>query len=350
MLLCAVARGFGLAARPAIVGALAFLLTPYAAYVHGWVATIADLSWVSCGLLLALCALRWQRPAWIALAAFALALAAALGKEAAVSIPLLCVLAWGFDAARRPRWFAAAAGSGLAIALFLLARLPALLHAPRAGGERYVPALANAPLRWLEYQVFPPLVPLLEVEATFLRLVPAALAVLIWLALLSGLWQAGRRWLALFLIGGALALGPTLLLGASASQYAYGYSAFCAICLAAAWVHAPRSARWAMSAFIALALAHGVVVMARMRTVALAQARFSPALAQQLRARHGDLRLRLAPDAKPWIFARLTHEIPGYAGVPIGDRVRVVEGGDAADFIVLRDGSLAPSGSADSAR
>ena len=37
-LLALVSRGFGLAPRVALAGALAFVLTPYAAYTHGWLA------------------------------------------------------------------------------------------------------------------------------------------------------------------------------------------------------------------------------------------------------------------------------------------------------------------------
>jgi hypothetical protein len=54
------------------------------------------------------------------------------------------------------------------------------------------------------------------------------------------------------------------------------------------------------------------------------------------------VRLRLASGAKPWIFQRLTHEIPAYAGVPIGDRVRLVATGEPADFVVEADGRLQP--------
>ena len=51
-LLFAVGRGFGVRTWPAVVGALSFALGPYAAYVHGWVGTLADLVWVACALVL----------------------------------------------------------------------------------------------------------------------------------------------------------------------------------------------------------------------------------------------------------------------------------------------------------
>ena len=340
-LLFAIARRFGLATWPAVAGALGFVLSPYAAYVHGWVGTIADLAWVSCGLLVAWCTLRLERPAWIAMAAFGLAFVGVLGKEAAGAIPLLCAVAWCFDATRRRRWLAATIGSGLAIAAFVAWRLPALLHAPRDGGAHYLPQLANVPLRWFEFQVFPPVVPLFEVHAIYAYGWRApVLATLFWLGLLAGLWVAGRRWALAFLLGGFATLAPALLLGGSANQYGYGFAAFAAVCTAAAWVHAPRLARLAMAGFVVLTLAHGVDVMLQMREVASVQAQFSPALARQVRAREGVVRLRLAEDAKAWIFLRLTHEILGYDGVEIGDRVRIVAANEEADFLVEKDGRL----------
>jgi len=51
------------------------------------------------------------------------------------------------------------------------------------------------------------------------------------------------------------------------------------------------------------------------------------------------IRLRLPTD-HPWVYQRLTHEIPSYHGVAIGDRVRLVGDGDAADYTIAPDGSL----------
>ena len=41
-----------------------------------------------------------------------------------------------------------------------------------------------------------------------------------------------------------------------------------------------------------------------------------------------------------WIFHRLTHDIPRYDGVPIGERVQLVEGNAPADYRILADGRL----------
>jgi hypothetical protein len=335
-LLCAVGRRFGMSPRSAALGAVAFVLTPYAAYVHGWVATIADLIWVSCAIGLAWCVLRVARPVVVGLVAFLLASVAILGKEAAAAIPLLCGVAWLLDAARRPRWLSAAIGSGLAIGLFLLWRLPALLHAPRTGGDLYVPNLANVPVRWFEYQVFPPLTMLFEVQTTLHRgEFKVLVAALLWMGLVFALWQARRRLAVAFLLGGFAALAPVLVLGLAWNHYAYAFAAVSTMCGAAAWPHATRLGRGLIAVFAALTALHAGLVMGAMYEVARVQSVFTPALAATLASHPGEVRLRIASNARPWIFERLTHEMPND-----GDRVKLVDGD--ADFEIQPDGSLHP--------
>ena len=82
--------------------------------------------------------------------------------------------------------------------------------------------------------------------------------------------------------------------------------------------------------------------MWRMQQVGRIQSVFSPALAEAVRT-HSEaapLVLRIGPDIKPWIVQRLTHDIPRYDGVEIGDRVRLAGDGETADYIVQRDGRL----------
>jgi hypothetical protein len=85
-----------------------------------------------------------------------------------------------------------------------------------------------------------------------------------------------------------------------------------------------------------------------MRHVGQVQAVFSPALAEAVAAHAaqapGDapLRLRPAPDADAWIFARLTHDIPSYRGVAIGKRVQLVAADAPADAVIAADGKLEP--------
>ena len=332
-LLCAVGRRFGMSPWMAACGAVAFVLTPYAAYTHGWVATIADLVWVSSALGLAWCVLRIGRPWAIAVVAFGFALLGILGKEAAAAIPWLCGVAFLLDDARRKRWLAATIGSGLAIAGFLAWRLPALLHAPRDGGSMYVPSLLNVPVRWFEYQVFPPLTMLFEAQTTLHRgELKVVVAAVLWAALVFALWQARRRLALGFLIGGAAALAPVLVLGLAWNHYAYGFAAVATMCVAAAWPRATRLGRGAITVFAMFTALHAGLVMFAMREVARVQSVFTPALAATLAAHPGDLRLRVAPNARPWMFLRLAH----------GNRVSIVEGAAPADFEIQADGSLRP--------
>jgi hypothetical protein len=165
--------------------------------------------------------------------------------------------------------------------------------------------------------------------------------------LLVVLWRSHPRWVAVFLIAGFAALGPVLLLGASFNHYAYGFAAITAATAAAAWM---RAAPWARGVLALLALVstwHGVNVMRQMRHVGEVQSVFSPALANVLRGDAGHVRLRIAPDADDWIFQRLTHEVPSYDGVDIGDRVELVAADATApavpvDFIIAADGHLLP--------
>ena len=114
--------------------------------------------------------------------------------------------------------------------------------------------------------------------------------------------------------------------------------------VAAAWPSTPRTGRIAIVAFAVLTVLHGGFVMWRMQQVGRIQSVFSPALAQAVRAGAdgGQVRLRLDPQAKEWVFQRLTHGIPRYDDVEIGDRVRLVGAGEAADHVVLPDGRLQP--------
>jgi hypothetical protein len=346
-LVCGLSRRFGMATGPAIIGALVFALGPYATFVHGWVGTLADLAWLSCALLCATIAVRQPR-AWLAaVAAAALTTVGLLAKEAAVSIPALLALAWWFDGRKRA-WAGATLGAGGVTALYLALRIGVLLHAPRTG-DQYTLDIAHLPLRWFEYQVYPAIPSLFETFNTLSRGFTSgvAAATAAWCALLVVLWRSHPRLVAVFLLAGFAALGPVLLLGASFNHYAYGFAAITAATAAAAWM---RAAPWARGVLALLALVstwHGVNVMRQIRHVGEVQSVFSPALADVLRGDAGHVRLRIAPDADDWIFQRLTHEVPSYDGVDIGDRVELVAADATAsavpvDFIIAADGHLLP--------
>jgi hypothetical protein len=351
-LVCGLSRWLGMATGPAIAGALAFALGPYATYVHGWIGTLGDLAWLSCALLCAAIAVRQPR-AWLAgVAAAVLTAVALLAKEAAVSIPVLLALGWWFDGRKRA-WAGAALGAGAVAALYLALRVGVLLHAPRAG-EQYTLDIGHLPQRWFEFQVYPAIPSVFEMFTTLARGITSgvAAATAAWCVLLVVLWRSHPRLVAVFLLAGFAALGPVLLLGASFNHYAYGFAAITAATAAAAWT---RAAPWARGVLALLALVstwHGVNVMRQMRHVGQVQSVFSPALADVLRDTARHVRLRAAPDADDWIFQRLTHEIPSYDGVEIGNRVELVTAdapakglpvdSTAVDYTIAADGHLLP--------
>src|SRR5690606_33320433 len=145
----------------------------------------------------------------------------------------------------------------------------------------------HVPLRWLEYQLFPTIVPLQEAITTLQRRWPAAVAGLLWLGLLAALWQAGRRHAALFLLGGAAALLPVLPLASAWNHYAYGFAALAAMTVAAAWARASGHGRFAIGVFAVLTALHGGAVTWRMHQVGRIQSVFSPALAEAVRTHPG---------------------------------------------------------------
>lgn len=343
-LLAALGRRLGMAERPAAIGALVFALGPYAVFVHGWVGTMADLIWLGCALAIGVIVAGSERP-WRAFAAAAVFTAIGLaGKEAAITIPPLLAVAWWFDA-RRPRWLFATVGAGLVVAAYFALRAEAMLQTQNEGAH-YALSLWHPPLRWFEYQVFTPIPTVFETFSTLARGIDkrVAIAALLWLALCAALWRARPRLLALFLVGGAAALFAVLPLGSSWNHYGYAYSAITTMTVAAAWSTATRRGRAVIALMALSTLVHGAVVMLAMVRVGAVQAVFSPTLAHavaQTRATtDAPLRLRVAPDAKIWIFRRLTHAIPSYRGTPIGERVRLVEGDAPADFVIQPDGRL----------
>lgn len=343
VLLCLLLQRLGVAALPAAAAALLFLLGPYSAYVHGWVATLADLLWLGLGLALA----HYLVGVWrdertgprVALVALALTTLALLAKEAAVALPALVGLAWLL--ARRPRslgW--ALAGSAVPVAAYLALRLSVLLLQPRSS---YGLSWQSLPQRWSEYFLFLPHPTGFEVANVWLAS-PRALVVIavLWLLLLLALGRAVPR-LALWLLGGTtLALGPVLILAFSSNQYGYGFAAVLVSALALAWPALGRPSRALVGLLALLVLWHGANVQRQMLRVGRLQAVFQPALVEALSAHPGVLRLRL-PAEDDWVYRRLTHEIPAYRGVAIDERLQLVEAGAAADYAIAADGRLQPA-------
>lgn len=349
LLLALALRRFGATPRAALGGALVFALGPYAAYVHGWVGTLGDLLWVGLGLLGACLAARPRPLPAMALAALLLTTVALLAKEAALSLPALAAVAAWLDRGRRRQWLAALAGSALPALAYLALRHGALANvAPQDAS--YAWSLANAPARWLEYQLFPANLPVFEPHNTLARGLDlrTGVAAALWLGLVAALARTGWRRAVGFVAGGIAALGPVLVLGQAGNQYAYGFAAVSAGVVALAWPALPRWGRGLAVVLAVLLLVHGANVVRQVRAVGEVQAVFSPALARAVAAAPpgGTVRLAPAADAAGWMFQRFTHDIPAYRGVAIGNRVRLVAPGEAADYTIAADGRLLPAAAA----
>jgi hypothetical protein len=342
-LLCALARRWGVAALPATIGALVFALGPNAAYVHGWIATIGDLAWVSCALLAGLLVIGARTPWQAAIVAMVATAIGLLAKEAALAIPPLLALAWWLDGRSR-RWAFATLASGAVAAGYLALRLDALLHAPREGAQ-YSLTLTHVPLRWIEYQLYPLIPKTFEIFTTLATGIGGSLTVagLLWSLVVVAMWRASHRIAWAFLLGGIATLLPVLPLAASENQYGYGFAALTAAVAASAWTRAGQWGRTMLALAALVSTLHGVKVMAEMRHVGEVQSLFSPSLAATVLAAGRPILIR-PPGKEEWIYLRLTHGIASYNGVPIGDRVRMVATDDAtADYQVMPDGSIAPA-------
>lgn len=342
-LLCLLGQRVGIPARASAVASLVFALGPYAALVHGWVGTLGDLIWVGAALGIGLLGTARLPVAIMAACAFVLTMAGLAGKEAALAIPGMLAVAWCFD--RRPAWAAATVAAGLAAAAYLALRFEGLMQ-PAPDGSQYALSLAHVPVRWVEYPLFAPLPHVPETFATFVHggRGPLALSALLWIAALIALCRQGRRLCAFALLGATVALLPVLPLGASGNHYGYAWSAWMALCFAAAWPALQGRWRLVVATLAVLTLAHGAMVMRLVHRVGTVQSVFSPALARTLSTRDAGappLRLRAEDPSTRWIFERLTHDIPRYDGIDIGKRVRLVRDGEDADLLIRRDGSLA---------
>jgi hypothetical protein len=325
------------------LAAILFLLHPYAAFVHAWVATLADLLWVGAGIAIAWLlapAADGRAPAvWRVLATVPLVLLALLAKEAAVVLPaLVLVLAM---LTRQRVHLAAAMLAAVPVAVYLALRLPVILSTP--GDTTYGWSLAQIPARALGYFVFPyalvlPEIVMLELLPAFAMVVLAAIA-LLHLALVATVSsRAAFGWL----VGGVVAVAPVLILSSASNQYGYGFAAIAAGASAVAITAARGHTRTALIALAAAVALHGIVVGWHVVDAGVRAARFVPALAAMLRDWPGPepLRLSIEGAGRVWLWTRLTHDIPHIDGVPIGERVVITGAGDTADARVLRDGRI----------
>jgi hypothetical protein len=333
----------GVAWRIAVVAALGFVLGPVAMYTHGWTATLADLLWVGCGMLGAHAVLRLSSTGAIAAVVAVVTVLALLAKEAAVVLPALAALAWWLSGKRR-EWAVAAIASAVPVVAYLALRADVILFASRPGGA-YAWSLSGIPTQWLTYLLFPIEPHVLEPQVA---LRPAAWKLAVLVALLAALWASVARvhWRAATwgVVGGALALGPVLLLQMPSNQYAYAHAAVVAGALAVAWPRLGRGGKGLLAFLLLVSTLHGAAVGWQMHRVGALQARFSPLLAAAVAMSEAPVRVRL-PERDYWVYQRLMHQIPAYSGVLMTDRVVVVANDDPApvDYTIAADGSLVPA-------
>lgn len=322
---------------------LAFVASPYAVWVHGWVGCLGDLLWVGFGLAIVavLQRLGTDRRALL-LAALVAAGATALGlysKEAALSIPALLGLATLL--LRFPRtWLVATISSvGVAVA-YLVLRLDVLLNPGEASSYAIQPSLL--PRRWFEYLVYPWALGIVEVHTLMLvswqRMLPMVLTAVL---LPMALWRASGRLLLAWVLGGLLVLAPVLALPTSSNQYGYGYAALSCGIAAMAWMRLSRSWRRVLAILALVSAVHGVQVQRNMFKIGTLQSVFSPSLAQAAREQpQGDIRLWADERGQSYIYARLSNQIPSYHGVELETRVEMAKRREEATHLVARDGAV----------
>lgn len=331
-LLVLVLRRLGCARALSLAAGGLFLLTPYAVYVHGWVATLADLLWAAFGLCVALLALSQPRApgtrqgVLLALGTAALTTLALLSKEAALSIPALLVVAWAVTRDRRWAW--ALTGAAVVAVVYLALRLDVLLSGAEPGTGYGVSAW-RVPQRFVQYHLFTIYPWMMEINPLFHSHHERLTA--IGLICASAYALAFRRLAALgwFLLASAAALGPVLVLDSASDQYGYGLALLLAAALALAWRSAGRWGRGAVLVLAVFSSWHGARVAQGMVRVGEIQGRFSPSLVAAVQAKAATvsmpLLLQIECEQDRWVYRRLTHQVPSYRGIALGERVQLTQ-------------------------
>lgn len=330
-------RRFGTTRGVAAAAVFAFATNPFAVYVHGWTATLAELLWVGCALgigRIVVDAAPQARavPAAAALIATSLAL---MSKEAALAIAPLLLLA-GWLSGGETRWRAAFVGSLLPTLAYLAWRLPVLLFDPRPF-DGYAWSLAALPARWIEMQIWPFLVTTFELSGVMRSSVPRLLLATSLAALLAVcLGRASRRLLLVFIVGGTLAMGPALVLLQPYPQYGYAWSIVACISLALVFPRLP--AAWRALPLLALLLSgwHGFNVQREMRRVGELERVFTPSLQAHV-AGQDRLRLHVDRASDAWIYQRLLVPVERDA---VGARATLVADPTLATHRITADGEI----------
>lgn len=348
MLLFACLKQLRATTAQSLAGAAAFAISPYAVYVHGWTATLADLLWLGAALALFLYLLRLPANSrWRAgIAALVMTAMGLLAKEAALAIAPLLLLAW-LGWGRQPRMAAALLASGTVTAVYLCLRLPTILFAPRIDGA-YEWSLSMPLRRWMEMQVFTYLPTALEFSsvgnASLARFV---VALLIAISVITTVFFASKRLATTLVVGGALAMGPPLVLAVAYPQYGYGYAALACGCGTLAWPRLRSLGKSVLLLALLVSSWHGVNIAREMHRIGTLQATYSPALADAVNAHRQRepnsptaLRLAVIGEEDRGVFERLTRQIPSYSGIAIGDRVSLVDRQQTHDAVISSNGSI----------
>jgi hypothetical protein len=345
-LLRSVLLQFEVAPRHAALTCWIWLLFPYTVYTHGWIGTYAD----SLCLVFVLMALRftllqsagsWRQSALGALPVAALTVLALMSKESAIVFPAVILVA-AFR--RRDRVVAAAFAAATVVALIYLdLRLQTILF-PHGSSGAYQWRIANIPVRLTEYTIFPFMVGHFEVIASRENLTNVAL---LCLAIFSaGLATSGLRRFATFWLGWIISLGPVLILGLSANQYAYLASAFACASVGYLWSQIRRLAKFAIALVALVCVVHGIQVMKEMRNIGRIQHHLYADLMPLLAHGGAPIRIEAQRNKDDFILRRLLNDIPSYRHETITGRVSVVafvDKADKADYVMSGDGHLLPA-------
>ncbi len=350
LLLAACVEGAGASRLNAFAAAILFVLTPYVAYTHGWVATFADLLTLGAGLLALRCLQSLVVPCrrhdgWLAgSAVVALTVLALLSKESAVVLPALLLTAL-YRHPRRRVVGAIVAASAMVVVTYLGLRLGVILNAPRASAG-YTWSVANIPSRLTSYLLFPFTPPLFEVGPVLTKSLPrlfAAAACLV--ALVVSLASAGWRWPVAWIALIAALLAPVLVLDSSYNHYAYLASAAGVGVIAVLWPQLREPSRIVILVVATISSVHGVIVMSRMHQIGVAQRNFYADLLDHLATDGQTLAVGVGHGSDRWLLSRFLTGVPRYRGVAISARVRIVDSttqSNVANLLLMgSDGHLA---------
>ncbi|HET8897771.1 MAG TPA: hypothetical protein VFN09_03180 [Rhodanobacteraceae bacterium] len=343
-LLYHVGRSFGLQKGTARWLGLAFLLSPYAVFVHAWVATLADLLVFQ----FAAVAVLWLRHPWTGSSArwlddvmvvTLLTLLALASKESAITLPLVLLGA----ACRHPHPRRACFGALVAslwVGLYLVVRAHTILDTVDVNGS-YGWSIANIPANALRYVLFVFDLPRFEVHTELLRwrswhVVAGGAALL----MLTTAFKRGWRWGIALLVAIVLP-GPVLILDTIANQYAYLASAAVCVLLALVAVDGGRNTRRIVLALALLAAIHGVWLGVRMARVGEVQQNlYADVLGRLAAGAVTPLRIASVREGDRWLPQRLLHQVPSYRGVALAGVVVVTANAEDADYLMRHDGHL----------